>query len=200
MTHKGVGSLLLIPLMAGCGADKGASAEETHADAPFSARFVERTTFDDGRIKTTRGAFDWDEMMGWAEERRVPGGVTRTVQIGDVCFERTGEGQWKKSHASDPEGTCSYARFASPKSEFELLKEVAGLKAVGKAEIRGTQTTHYQGVLSIGAVQGTIEVWVDDAGVVRRDRQVGEGDTFTEIRDYYDFGTEVTVPTPKLSP
>jgi hypothetical protein len=197
--HRGVGSLLLLPIIAGCGADSGVPAAETNADRPFSARFSERTTFADGRVRTTRGAFDWDAMRGWAEEERTPGGVTRTVQTGNVCFERVGNGPWKRSQASDPEGTCSFALFGSPKSEFELLQEVAGLEAVGKAEIRGTQTTHYQGVLGLGAVQGTIEVWVDEAGVVRRDRQIGEGDSFTETRDYYDFGADVTVQPPNLS-
>jgi hypothetical protein len=196
--HRGVGSILLLPIIAGCGADKGASAGETNTDAPFSARFDERTTYDDGRIETTRGAFDWDAMKGWADERR-SSGVTRTIQTGDLCFERVGRRPWKKSHASDPEGTCSAALFLSPKSEFELLQEVAGLENVGKAEIRGTQTTHYRGVLSMAAVQGAIEVWVDDAGVVRRSRQVGKEDRFTETRDYYDFGAEVTVQPPKLS-
>jgi hypothetical protein len=193
--RRGVSSLLLLPIVAGCGADNGAPA----ADTPFSARFVEHTTFDDGRVETTRGAFNWDAMRGWAEEERTPGGVTQTVQTGNDCFERVGGGAWKKSQASDPEGTCSAALFLSPKSEFKLMQDVAGLKSVGKAEIHGTQTTHYQGVLSIAAVQGTIELWVDDAGVVRRNRQVGEGDSFTETRDYYDFGAEVTVTTPKLS-
>jgi len=197
--RRGVGSVLLLPIIAGCGADDGAPVSETKADAPFSARFIERTTHEDGRVETTRGAFDWDAMRGWAEEKRAPGGVTRTVQTGDDCFERAGEGPWKKSQASDPEGTCSAALFLSPKSEFELLQEVAGLEAVGKAEIRGTQTTLYDGVLSIGAVQGTIEVWVDDEGVVRRSRQIGEDDSFTETRDYYDFGIDVTVHPPKLS-
>ncbi len=195
---RGVGFLLLLPIIAGCGAGDGAPAGEANTDTSFSARFSERTTFDDGRIRATRGAFDWDAMTGWAEEKRTPGGITRTIQTGDVCFERAGNGPWTRSHASDPEGTCSSALFGSPKTQYELLQEVAGLEAVGKAEIRGTQTTHYQGVLSLAAVQGTIEVWVDDGGVVRRRRQIGESDSFTETRDYYDFGADVTVQAPKL--
>ena len=197
--RRGVGSILLLPIVAGCGGGNNAPAAESNADAPFSARFVERTTFDDGRIKRTSGAFDWDAMRGWADEERTAGGVTRTVQVGNNCFERAGEGPWKKSHASDPEGTCSAALFLSPKSEFKLLQEVAGLKAGGKDEIDGTQTTHYRGVLSMAAVQGSIEVWVDDAGVVRRSRQIGQGGNFTETRDYSDFGAKVTVQPPKLS-
>jgi hypothetical protein len=197
--RSGFGSVLLLPIIAGCGADNGAPVAETKADAPFSARFIERTTHDDGRVKTTQGAFDWDAMRGWAEEERTPGGMTRTVQNGDDCFERVGKGPWTKSHASDPEGTCSAALFLSPRSEFELLQQVAGLEAAGKAEIRGTPTTLYEGVLSIAAVQGTINLWVDDAGVVRRSRQIGEDDGFTETRDYYDFGVDVTVAPPKVS-
>ena len=197
--RKDVSSLLLLPMIAGCGADDGGATAEPNADRPFSAHFSEKTTFDDGRIETTRGAFDWDAMRGWADERRTPGGVTRTIQTGNDCFERAGNGPWKRSQALDPEGTCSSALFGSPKTQFELLQEVAGLEAVGKLEIRGTQTTHYQGVLSLGAVQGTIEVWVDDAGVVRRSRQIGEDDSFTETRDYYDFGADVAVEPPKLS-
>ena len=195
-----VGSVLLLPIIAGCGADDGARAGETNADSPFSAHFSERTDFDDGRIRETRGAFDWDAMRGWAEEERTPGDVTRTIQAGDVCFERAGNGPWKRSHASDPEGTCSSALFGSPKTQYSLLQELAGLEAAGKAEIRGTQTTHYRGVLSLGGVQGTIEVWVDDGGIVRRRRQIGDaqGESFTQTRDYYDFGADVTVQAPKL--
>jgi hypothetical protein len=54
-------------------------------------------------------------------------------------------------------------------------------------------------VLSIAAVQGKIELWVDDAGVVRRSRQIGEENSFTETRDYYDFGAEVRVQPPEFS-
>jgi len=198
---RGIAPILLLGLVAGCGSDNGTSGALTNADAPFSARFVERTIFNvesDRPEKTTRGAFNWDTMTGWAEDR-TGNLVIRTVQVGDRCFRRTGKQPWTKSTASDPEGTCSFALFGSPKSEFGLLKEVAGLEAVGKDEIRKTQTTHYHGVLSIAAVQGTIDVWVDGAGVVRRSRQVGEGDSFTETRDYYDFGADVTVQPPNLS-
>ena len=188
---------LAIPIASSCGTDNGPQASQTRRDAPFSARFVERTTYSDPggtTSETTRGAFDWDARRGWAEER--PAKI-RTVQIGDECFTRLGQAMWKQSKASDPEGTCSYALFASPKSQFELLTQVAdGFRAVGKVEIGGTETTHYRGTLNIGAVKGPIEVWVDNEGVVRRSRQSGEDNGLVSTTNYYDFGSSVTVEPP----
>jgi hypothetical protein len=60
-------------------------------------------------------------------------------------------------------------------------------------------TTHFRGDVNIGAVEGAFELWVDDADVVRRERQRGPGaNSFETVRDYYDFGVEVGVRRPKM--
>jgi hypothetical protein len=189
-------AVLVIPIAGGCGSESGSQAPTTPRAAPFSARFVQKTTYYDtggSTSDTTTGAFDWDSRRGWAQERPAR---LRTVQIGERCFTRQGHAQWKESRATDPDGTCSYALFASPKSQFKLLQQIAGLKAVGKVEIGGTETTHYRGTLDVGAVKGPIEVWVDDDGVVRRERQSGEDNGFVSTTNYYAFGSEVAVDVP----
>jgi hypothetical protein len=183
----------------GCGGTERSTRDSVQPPRPFSARFVERTDFNVEGERwrgTTRGAFDWDAMEGWATERS-EGLVTRTVQIGDRCFRRSGRGRWKESRARDPQGTCSFALFQSPERAFELLQQVADLDEVGEERLRGAQTTRYRGSLSIGAVQGPVEVWVDDLGVVRRERQEGGDGGFVSTRDYFDFGVDVNVAPPR---
>ncbi len=103
---------------------------------------------------------------------------------------------WKQTIASDPEGLCSSALFQSPRSSFTLLRNVAGLEVVGSEELRGTQTTRHRGSLNIGAVQGPVEVWVDESGVVLRERHEAADKGFVSTTDYYDFGVEVDVRRP----
>jgi hypothetical protein len=166
---------------------------------PFSARFSSRTDWNlEGRRwrDTTRGAFDWDARRGWATERSPGLEVVRTIQVGDLCFERRGKRRWRRTRASDPEGTCSYDLFQSPKSSFENFRKVARHRVVGKKEIGGVPTTHYRGFIHVGAVEGSVELWVDEEGVVRRERFEDTAKAFVLTRDYYDFGADVKVAVP----
>jgi hypothetical protein len=188
---------------AGCGAASTTAttrAEERPASPRLSARFSARTVywFDGERDTTlTRGAFDWTARRGFAMERGF-GDTRRLIQIGGRCYSRFGKAPWRVSGATDPGGLCSSADFANPSATDDLIQAVAGdWRKVGRVEIRGVTTTHYRGELNIGAVRGPIELWVDDDGVVRRERQVGdEPKSYVTVRDYYDFGVAVRVRAP----
>jgi hypothetical protein len=143
------------------------------------------------------GAFDWRRRMGWAVQRGF-GPVERTIQIGDTCYRRTGAARWRKTRADDVGGTCSAALFSNPADELDLIEQVAEPEAVGRERVRAAETTHYRATLNIGAVQGPLDLWVDEGGVVRRSRQRGEErDSFVTTREYYDLGVDVKVAPPR---
>jgi hypothetical protein len=97
------------------------------------------------------------------------------------------------------EGLCDAAIFDNPATIFELVSSVSdGMTRVGSSRVNGVETNHYRAGLDIGAVQGAIELWVDDGGLVRRTRQEGPsaGD-FVGVRDYLDFGVVLNVRPPR---
>jgi hypothetical protein len=188
---------------AGCGAKSAtttARGEERPSAPRLSARFSTRTVYwfeGERSTSVTRGAFDWASRRGFAVERGF--GATRgLIQIGDTCYSRSGKEPWRISRATDPHGLCSAADFANPSTTDDLMQVVAGdWRKVGRVPVRGVATTHYRGELNIGAVRGPIELWVDDEGVVRRERQAGdEAESYVTVRDYYDFGVAVRVRRP----
>jgi hypothetical protein len=176
--------------LSGCSRDR---------DDRFAAHFIEHTDWNvDGEPwrETIRGAFDWDAKKGWATEKLPSLAVLRTIQIGDRCFERSGTRPWKQTHASGADRLCSEV-FQCPRSASALLRKVTSLKVVGKETLRSTQTTHYRGYLHVGAVEGSVEVWVDESGAIRRERFEPPDKGFVSTTVYYDFGAEVDVAPPR---
>jgi hypothetical protein len=193
-------ALLVLFAAAGCGSNSSDSGSPAEASG-ISARFTEQTVFGgrDGFTETVRGAFDWSTNTGWAI-RRTDGHETRSVQLGELCYRRFPGERWKRSRADDVDGLCDPDLFHNPATEDDLVRSVAAdWMKVGSETIRGVPTTHYRAGLNVGAVKGTVEMWVDRAGVVRRDVQRGQktGD-YESVRDYFDIGTLVRVKAPKL--
>jgi hypothetical protein len=192
-------SLSLLAASACAGGDDGGDSAVT-GEAPTSARFSERSIryLPDGQVHdSVRGAFDWKRKRGWAVEQSA-GTITRTVQIGPRCYRREGSKSWRSFRATDVDGLCEAALFGNPGKELQLVRAVAQTEAAGEATIRGVRTTRYRARLDIGAVEGPIELWVDENGVVRRSRQRGaEKRSFVSTREYFDFGVDVQVEAPK---
>lgn len=191
-------SLTLLAASA-CGGDDGGDSSVT-PEVPTSARFSERSVhyFPDGEVRdSVRGAFDWKRKHGWAIERSAET-VTRTVQIGTRCYRREGAKPWRSFRATDVDGLCEAALFGNPAKELQLVRAVAKTEAAGEETIRGVETTRYRAELNVGAVEGPIELWVDENGVVRRSRQRGpQKRSFVSTREYFDFGVDVEVEPPK---
>jgi hypothetical protein len=164
-----------------------------------SARFFERTVYGDaggGFEETLRGAFDWSQRMGWAARDGARG--LQLIQIGARCYERWPPGAWRERVANDVDGLCNPAIFDNPATAFDLFSSLGDLTRVGRGRVNGVATTHYRIQLSIGAVKGPLELWVDKDGLVRRSRQQGESASdFVGVRDYRDFGVEVHVRPPR---
>jgi hypothetical protein len=202
--------LALIPLVSGCGTQRQSSAVNTSAtEMSFTARFVEHTKHNlNGKRwrETIHGAFDWDAKKGWAEIRsRSPGSILRIVQVGDLCFRRSGEASWKRSRA---QGLCDDV-FQDPRSELKLLREYKGapdlVEVVGTEELGGVPTTHYHANTSDIPIESGSDLWVDESGAARRTHYESvcagcpNGEHKVSTRKYYDFGAEVQVAPPKLA-
>jgi hypothetical protein len=189
---------------AGCGSDATTSTPATGGppSVRLSARFTDRTVyrFDGERFTSVlRGAFDWTDRRGFAVERGL-GDAERLIQIGDTCYRRFGNERWKTSRATDVADLCDAASFANPATSDDVVRAVArDWHEVGRVTLRGVETTHYRGEIDIGAVRGPVEMWIDDEGVVRRERLRGEeAESYVSVRDYYDFGVAVRVRRPTM--
>jgi hypothetical protein len=193
-------ALLTLFAVAGC-ASESAKRTQSANHGEVSARFTERTVYGgrDSFTETLRGAFDWSAKKGWAV-RRSRDVEMRLVQLGRLCYRRFGTEPWKRFRATDVGGVCAADVFRNPAEDDDLVRSVAtDWQDLGTTSIRGIQVNHYRGRLSIGAVQGPIELWVDGRGVVRRELQRGrKRSDFVSIRNYFDFGLNVRVQAPKL--
>jgi hypothetical protein len=192
-------ALLTLFAVAGCASDSSKGTEPA-SHSGLSARFTERTVYG-GRnsfTETLRGAFDWRAKKGWAV-RHSRGLELRLVQLGKLCYRRFGAEPWKRFRANDVGGVCAADVFRNPATDDDLVRSVAtDWDDLGDATIRGVHVKHYRGHLSIGAVKGPIELWVDGDGVVRRELQRGEKrGEFVSIREYFDLGAPVRVKAPK---
>lgn len=159
-----------------------------------SARFVmSESSFGE----ETTGNFDWRTRTGRA--RTTAGGATtEIIQIGDDCYRRESQGEWRRSDvpAGAVDGACDDVVFANPATVDDLLEFVASAKSVGKETVRGVETTHYRGSLNIGAVKGGIEYWVDAEGNTRRTVQTtGKDET---VQEWFDLGVAVQVERPAV--
>ena len=79
-----------------------------------------------------------------------------------------------------------------------MIEAVSKLETIEEERVRGVHTTHMRGVLSIGAVQGPFDFWVDADGVTRLTRQSDAEGSFVTVREYVDFGVDVQVQRPTV--
>jgi hypothetical protein len=111
-----------------------------------------------------------------------------------------------------------------PTQILEFLEPGGEVETVGEEPLFGTETTHYRATVSVGqlvdnapanvqqAVRASgmvhegdtlpVDVWVDDAGMMRRidlKGQLGDVDNVALRLDLYDFGTDVDVKVPPPS-
>jgi hypothetical protein len=191
--------LLLLPLAPASAA--GASPTEAER-GPFSARFYEATTYlveGERQLDVLEGAFDWDKEEGWAE-RRYANGAIHWRQVAGTCFARAIEEPWQRE-----KGGCGIVEMLfDPAETYVRLRRFAGLQKVGERAIEGVRTVHYRATWD-EADKGALDVWVDEAEIVRRivTRVNDEGgDSETRSIEYVDFGIDVDVdaPLPSLFP
>jgi hypothetical protein len=109
-----------------------------------------------------------------------------------------------------------------PSQSLDLLRAASSdFREVGEEEIRGVQTTHYEGTVDLEKVAEQVpedaresyrrlmeqsgqreipmEVWIDEDGLTRRvhyEQTLGDGTTMDLTQEYFDFGVEVDVEPP----
>ncbi len=189
-------------LAVACGAQAGreaASAPRTSTDAQNttsrSARFFEVTSYlveGEREIDVIEGAFDWGERQGWAVQRYANDEVW-SKSVDGTCYQRSTGEDWDPM-PGDPEGVCGLAAMQQdPTKTFALIRRLAGVEQIGVEEIDGVKTTRYRATWDDPG-KGPLELWVDDAEVVRQARYGGpDSQTTTQ---YLDFGVEVDVEQP----
>jgi hypothetical protein len=118
------------------------------------------------------------------------------------------------------------SRNSDPRSQLSFIQGAKGdIKELGKAEIRGTPTTHYQFTIDVaeavkdlpaelaelrpllegvGLGEFPAEAWIDDEGLIRRINyqmsvpvdESGKAQTMSISQDFFDFGAKVDVSAP----
>jgi LppX_LprAFG lipoprotein len=134
---------------------------------------------------------------------------------------------WEIVEDSPPQSTLDVFTELVPDDPTQILQflEPGGdVETVGEESVFGTETTHYRATVSVEqlvenapanvqqAVRASgmvrdgatlpVDVWVDDAGMMRRIElkgQLGTVDNVALTLDLYDFGTDVDVKIPPPS-
>lgn len=142
--------------------------------------------------------------------------------------------EWVKFDLTETEGMAGFDQLqqmgGDPTQGLEVLRGVSGeVEEVGTEDVRGTSTTHYRATVDLdkavaeaperarnsvrqlieqlGTSEMPVEVWIDEEGRLRRQRQrldlsqatgaaPAQGGTVTTTVEYFDFGIDVDVQPP----
>jgi hypothetical protein len=152
----------------------------------------------------------------------------KSVIDGDTTYVYNPEGRaWEILADTPPQSTLDvFAELVpdDPTRILEFLEPGGEVETIGEESLFGAETTHYRATVDVGqlvdnapanvqeAVRASgmvrvgdtlpVDVWVDDAGLMRRldlKGQLGDVDDVSLRLDLYDFGTEVDVKVPPPS-
>lgn len=152
----------------------------------------------------------------------------KSIVDGDTTYMYDPERQaWEILEDSAPQSTMDVFTELVPDDPTQILQflEPGGeVEKVGEESLFGTETTHYRATVDVEqlvdnapanvqkAVRASgmvhegatlpVDVWVDDAGLMRRldlKGQLGDVDNVALRLDLYDFGTDVDVKVPPPS-
>ena len=191
-----------------CAVASGLAACSGASDAP-TARFTALQHSENGGISRFEGEGDFAtgevaySLMVEGEpaiERQEIGTETYNHYVGEDIFYDAAE---------TPESLAARAvrngLVASPNAVEHLRSIAEDVEEVGREEVRGTDTTHYRGLVHLAEMGAPreydrfpIEVWIDDAGRTRRYSYQPLGSETTVVWEFYDFGISVEdlVPPP----
>jgi hypothetical protein len=122
-------------------------------------------------------------------------------EIGTSTYVRVEEDDYYESEPT-PETlavrTVRNGLAASPDAVEHFRSIADDFTEVGREEVRGTETTHYRGVVNLAEMGAPseydrfpIEVWIDESGRTRRYSQKQLGSESTVVWEFYDFGIAV---------
>ncbi len=142
------------------------------------------------------------------------------MDIGNVTYARLGQGRWSRQEdLLDPLGKAQSAAvkaLGNPSRSVEFLREVSGdVREMGREVVADTPTDRYSATIDLEKSPGAdraefsdakwpdgasfpVEVWVDDAGRVRRlrfDHYPGQVQSW----EFHDWGLEVNLSPPPES-
>jgi hypothetical protein len=152
----------------------------------------------------------------------------KSIIDGDTTYMYDPERRaWEILEDSPPQSTLDVFTELVPDDPTQILEFLAPggeVEKVGEESLFGTETTHYRATVDVEQLVGNapanvqkavrasgmvhegdtlpVDVWVDDAGLMRRldlKGQLGDVDNVALRLDLYDFGTEVDIKVPPPS-
>jgi hypothetical protein len=192
MRSAGILVLLAPLLIASAASESPATNSERHS----SARFFQVSAYpsdEAGKPVPTHavveGAFDWRDRAGWAVQRYANGSIFWRQGDG-ACVEWVDE-SLEGPGSSEPmkiEDTCGLPAMANdPRTTFARIRKTAAVKKIGTEELDGVSTTRLRATWR-SEKRDPVDLWVDDANVVRRLRFGVR--PFSLTIDYLDFGVD----------
>jgi hypothetical protein len=213
--------LVLVPLLAACGAKEGGLESAPGAMKDAGSSRVELRLVGAKVAFVGSGAIDYAHERGQlvitdeSGGRLVPGGqmegrfLGKTTYLGWNLFD---DRQWVKETDDAPSGTDRLIPgFGGPSPDRLLgllIKSSKEIEGLGNEEIRGVSTKHYRAhvdPMKLGEddvfaenAELVVDVWVDGDQLVRRLRvpEAGEDEAGATVFDFFDFGVEVDVEAP----
>ncbi len=194
--------LLICAVASGLAACSGASDAPTarltmlqHSESGGTSRFEGEGNFATGEVSYT--------LMVEGEpaiERQEIGTETYNQYVGEDIFYDAAESPDTLAARAVRNGLA-----ASPNAVEHLRSIAEEVEELGQEDVRGTDTTHYRGVVRLAEMGAPpkydrfpIEVWIDQAGRTRRYSHQQLGSETTVVWEFYDFGISVEdlVPPP----
>lgn len=203
--------LALAPLAAGCGSDP--SSFEGSGDAlkdASSSRIdwrMEGKSLPDWARLTATGSVDYANGRGELdlEGKSDSASPAHILYIGHDAYmgvEFAGSSYWVKQSVEGGNDTDRFMPGPNGMSPDRLLQELikssSKVDKLGSEQIRGVETTHYQGHLEktkLETESPVVDVWIDGQGLPRRIR-ADRGSDFAEVVELFDFGVPVEVEAP----
>jgi hypothetical protein len=193
--HRATAALVLLaPLVVASGASESqgtSSSSERQSSARFfqvSAGPGEEAENPLSTFEVVEGAFNWRDQTGWAVQRYANASIFWR-RVNGACFEWSDE-VGVDSEPMKIEANCGLPAIANdPRTTFASMRQRSNLEKIGTEELDGVHTTRYKVIwTSEQEKRVPVELWVDDAEVVRRLRFGREAAGLTI--EYLDFGVD----------
>ncbi|MFJ8634596.1 hypothetical protein [Streptomyces sp. NPDC093568] len=200
---------------------------ERATDRAASARVKSTTTVGSTLSMKAQGTLAWSDGLTGALTITYTGGTTAEAmrrlgttsmearylpdayyaRMGEAFAEKTDGKHWIKYAYDDLERLAGSSgadladqmRGTAPHTSVKLLMSAGDVREVGEETVSGARTTRYSGTVRVaGATSQTVDIWVDDRGLLVKKVEKGRTATgsLTQTAYYSDYGVKAAVEKP----
>jgi hypothetical protein len=219
LIRRGLVLLLLLPVLAGCGAKPSedlSGADDAMAKAG-TARVEMKLAFAGKTRMTAEGVFDFERNRGHMLVKPTDPKYEGSFPHEGLFFGRTMYSGWtllgKKRWVKERDTDSGIYKFipgpGGPRPDrvlAQLVKSSKRVENLGEDQIRGIEAKHYRAHLDTeGALEEyegypgrdfVIDVWVDGDGLLRRVSVPFDGGAPEYTLDFFDYGVDVDIQPP----